>query len=692
MALQDLFLGESQHQEAAMTKLPQDMDLWAETIVSKIRERLPGAKDLTISINFSKENEEMGTATGSAKLLNQKLNKSVHVPLIVKNFSLYPMDVMLIPNDNAEGEFEAVPLNKDYYLEALFNPHTFHELGDPVDRLRQLYGGYSQGRLIFPPTFRNVYASANMLNSIKDTVWSEDVTELMSTLKSSPNILVGYEKRANLDKLQLISSMKEKTAASKKKLQNVSVIKKDLHNKYKLYTSSDEAYAPIVEGITRQELKDTLHGNVEHVEDTLHEVDRNGEYMVFSKLNPVEPIVTHPGEHQYQSVTERATEPKIFGVYKIQDKNRVYHTGVVIPNIINFDNTIQRGEKVFLSPNKCAFQGKMSGTSVDDKKACKLLHKMEPQIGMTGVLVAHSETNAVATVPFTIRSMMKVNGTYNIVAMDLNGRKLKIKMESGDGCYGPAEVMSMNDAKKSVADFHTMDQIKKIVKVKDVYLIPTNFKFVPMDNFAEMAEVPQSVWNKLASVGGSPVRVIHTGANQFSLKGPQLDKMASAVGWDYTNLSPSQAVFLLAAKKCPLDKIAHAMTKAGELGESQIHGLPTMAFGQTEATEQQIKFASAWVNDVRALRVNLVKEASQLEDSSLVDTALSLNFINPENINKFVNFIPAFENAIKALAQTLMASRLGMTEIPEQSTATAMHKLVEVVKGLKRLAVHLENN
>ena len=60
MSLPGLFLREARQQDNSLTQLPQDMDLWAETIVSLIREKLPESKQTTIKITFLKKNEELG--------------------------------------------------------------------------------------------------------------------------------------------------------------------------------------------------------------------------------------------------------------------------------------------------------------------------------------------------------------------------------------------------------------------------------------------------------------------------------------------------------------------------------------------------------------------------------------------------------------------------------------------------------
>jgi hypothetical protein len=74
-----------------------------------------------------------------------------------------------------------------------------------------------------------------------------------------------------------------------------------------------------------------------------------------------------------------------------------------------------------------------------------------------------------------------------------------------------------------------------------------------------------------------------------------------------------------------------------------------------------------------------------MENAQTVDALLSLNFVNPDNLGKFVAKIPLFKAAISHLASCLLASRIGVREIPERSASGAMSKLVDVVRGLEAI-------
>ena len=667
---------ETSEGDSSQTKLPQDMDLWAEEITTKIRERIPMSRHMLIKISFINRNEELGIATGAATLHDQKLNKAVYLPLIVKNFSLSPLDVMLVPSKGAESGFDVSPFHQDLFADVMFNSEVFDHLERPIDRIQQMYMN-PQNSVVFPPNHRNVYASAGggIIDTISDTISPADKKAFLNNLRNDQNAMVGYEKRANLDILKKIATSKIKiTPESAKTLANVTLLKQK-GDKVSVLTTSDEVFSPIIaSGNNRLTPCDENGEDIVLPEETLNEVKMNGEKMVFRELTPKNDVMVGPtnSPQHYTKTDEQPVEAQIFGAYKVQDKNGVFHKGIILPNLIDFNMKRVNG-KVFKSLNKSSFQDKIVGIPTGAEKT-QFLKFREPEIGMTGVFVTYNDTNALATIPFTIRSITDVQGNDHIIAVGLKGEKIKIKY----GGYIPED---------NKPDFEEDVSLKNIAKVKDYYIVPRRFKFLAMDNFCELMENGSSMTLKTASksMSYSPVRVIYTGDSQFSLKGPDMTKMARMCGWDSTNLGASQAAFLLTSKNCPLTKVAEALKTAGaQTREVYIHGLPSTNY-EYKQDEQEVKVASAVLEQINLLRTDLTKEAAGIEDSQVVDAALSLNFINSENIDKFVSFIPVFEQCSKLLSQVLLASRLGIEEIPEQASAVAMHKLIEVVQGLNKL-------
>lgn len=85
------------------------------------------------------------------------------------------------------------------------------------------------------------------------------------------------------------------------------------------------------------------------------------------------------------------------------------------------------------------------------------------------------------------------------------------------------------------------------------------------------------------------------------------------------------------------------------------------------------------------IRRDLTKEASALTDPNAADVVLSLNFINEESLGNYVDNIPEMKKVLSELAQLLVASRMGMSDIDETATKNAMTGLEEVISGLENI-------
>jgi hypothetical protein len=87
----------------------------------------------------------------------------------------------------------------------------------------------------------------------------------------------------------------------------------------------------------------------------------------------------------------------------------------------------------------------------------------------------------------------------------------------------------------------------------------------------------------------------------------------------------------------------------------------------------------------------MVKSSAPLgapTDISL-DAVLSLGFLTKENLTRFAAATPAIEEALFRVCALLVASRLGMREIPESACEAAITALQEVVTGLKAIRSNL---
>jgi hypothetical protein len=79
---------------------------------------------------------------------------------------------------------------------------------------------------------------------------------------------------------------------------------------------------------------------------------------------------------------------------------------------------------------------------------------------------------------------------------------------------------------------------------------------------------------------------------------------------------------------------------------------------------------------------NFIKEAATFNDSPTVDSILSLNFVNKNNIIEFVDALPLFAQTSQKLADMLLKARLGVSLIDEGAIRRVMLGIVDIMDVL----------
>ena len=649
----NLFVEAPEVEDRALIRLGNDINAWPEEIIQKLRERVPQSQTMSCMVKFMKKEEESGTATGSVVITAPET--VVVVPLIIKDYTMYPLDVMI-----AKGKI--LPLTQDYFNEAVSKNQVF-------DRIEE-YPSYSGlGRFeeanlwnaMYPPSLgRYAYASAGypMLDLLSDNI---DGSPLKEWIKENPEHLAGFHKHGHMELVKKLAhlqpvNMNEFGRGAEKLIpRSVMMLRKDSPNKYSLLSSSDKVFTPALDGMNRDAAVKFVSKISDHVSDDMNEVDQNGEK--FLSLPVVEDKVFLAQTDK--SAVERASE---FDHYVVKNKNGVSIEGVVVPKVIDF-NQKPVNLKIFLGKTMSTIQPEIYGVRIQNsrfKPECT-----PPSVGQTGTFVYQpDQSHALATVPVTIKSVVNDCGTLKIEALDLMGRPYRLRMSAEMG-------------------------LKRIARLGDSYALPAEMKWVVMEGFGEVTNSVESYVVKTAAqrLTSTPVKLGYSGYDRYTLRG--VDKYASAAGFDKTDLASSETKFLLACLGASQEKIASSIKTARTKGSAELHGLNFLPTKMDKTAEFRGKAASL-IKAAKETKRCLFKEASYIDNAQSVDALLSLNFVTPENISKFIGKIPHFKATISNLASSLIGSRLGIREIPEEASSVAMAKLIEVVDGLERLRASQE--
>ena len=663
----NLFIDSPEMQDVSMHQLGSDIESWPEEVVQKLKERVPKSAGMSTVVKFMKKDDENGVATGSVVISTAE--KSAVVPLVIKDFMLYPLDVFI-------ADSKLLPLTPDYF-DGVFSSNNVFDKIEEFPTFGGL-GRFEDANLwnaIYPPSLgRYAYASAGypLLDEISEGI---DGGILKKALLADGPTAVRYAHGPHKELITKVANLKPVNMNEfRQGIENliprsIAMLKKNGPNNYNILTSPDGHFHPGITAASREDAERFISEISDCVQDHMNEVDQNGEKLLA--------VPEHDGRDAFlaREDVEEVESCDEFDHYVVKNQRGVSFEGVVIPKVINFDQS-PANVKIFLSRTMGTVQPDIWGVRVENSRY--EIPSCEPRVGQTGCFVYQPDkSHALATIPVTIRAISgepvynsggmdsPVGGSMKLHAHDLMGMKVTLKINS------------------------CMD-IKRIAKVGDnEYHLPGYMKWVPMESFDTVSNSPHSHAVKVAGarLTDRPVTLIPTGYHQYSMRG--VDKYAHAAKWDPTNLERHQAHFLLTCLGASQEKIAHFFKRAHRAGSAEIHGLnfiPT----REEKVASAMPLAKKLHKTAESLRANLIKEASYIENSQTVDSLLSLNFVNPENISKFIGKIPQLKASVSCLASCLIASRLGLQEIPEEAASTSMTRLIEVINGLERLRASQE--
>jgi len=672
--LENLFAAEPTLPNVQTTKLPDDPQQWAEVITTRLREQYPEVTRLPLTVEYRKKDPQSGTAIGAVQVSDPGTGRSLFVPIIVKKFELYPLDIWM------EAKTQEVhPLTNDTFKEEFFATSMSDGLDQrPFDAAGQYFNDPSLWTTNYPPLQgRYSYASAGfeILDQISDTITPEQVEAFRKILEKHAYVIPKFKamkKAANaLEAVTKIAQMQRSKvhtndfgiSASKLIPVGAAYVKREGYDKYSVISMADQLFdISASEYMNREDCAKFLSKIYPKPWDFLHEVDQEGEKMIIMKKAP------EKGVFLYDDIRPNAEAANEFAVYDVRNKAGMHVLGVVIPYVVDFSGK-KVNQKLFLSEQHSCMQSGIAGVKREnsDHFLKMFRHPRAARVGQTGTFIFIDDGKAVATVPVTIKAIEE-HGP--ITAITLDGQKIKIKRSYSDDAMSEPVGPAMKK-KPNFLDAHGMVEVRP-----KEYIIPRRMTWYPMEGFQDVTATPDEYIKEASAekLELDPLVIRWTGI-VYDVSGAGMEKVS---------LDERRTKLLLATRGATLDKIAQIIKKAREHGKAKVHGtLPLRKKADI------IKYAQEIYADLEkicsGLRSDLVKEAAEIDDAMTVDALLSLGFINPENLAKFVSYRPVLVKVLDYLAELTLAARLGLKDLTESALVTAMGRLQEVVEGLKKV-------
>ena len=94
-----------------------------------------------------------------------------------------------------------------------------------------------------------------------------------------------------------------------------------------------------------------------------------------------------------------------------------------------------------------------------------------------------------------------------------------------------------------------------------------------------------------------------------------------------------------------------------------------------------VQYRRAEHDDVEVDRLDKLARAEET-----LEAALDLNFLNPENISYFIGLQPKLNEVLDCLGRLLVAVRIGLPDVDEETVRSAMKKIDSILSGLRALS------
>lgn len=668
----DLFAYEppaNHHLKTAAIQMDEDAARWPRQVLVELFRAIPESSEYTPEVMFLKMDNEQGyglgviiisNATDSALAATRKAaSHRALVPVVVKNHKMAPLDILM----SSTGKI--MPLTGSRLREALFRPETFEMItedwGDqslynmfyPPGRSDNAFGaGMSQNAAgqggvsyIQGPGMKYSGAAYPLLGEVvAKTAQSPDLQELAARVEGvGPQF---HKNAAFMGALQLLAEIPETaTAAEYQKLAeglatdySICQLGYDTdRQRYWVKTANPryyDFYSP-VQYLNRGELLKQAGPAL------VQKVDHEGTITLSTKCaEPADPDT---------STWKIVDEP---GIYKVKTVHGKEMTGWVIPRLHDLDGS-QVPMCVFTNGAAAMVQDQIAGARI----ASGVDLPAGPPRG-SGIFYVAGQGGIEASVPLI------VSGSE--AAMD-GGTVYHVQTLTGE--TGKVRVMSSVNGMRALGGDLIVSGTAKFLPLEDEQMVP-------------LVDRPDQV-DKTASFYTTPRIHIQGGGFDYRLTCYGMPKLASSLP---ARMGYDDATLVLCAAGVSPQEAHTKLAGVADGGEVDVVGLSDVRpLSELRAASQ--KEAAQLSKIARDLRRDLVKEAANLPDVMTVDAVLSLGFINSENLRMYVSRLPYLEQCMNMVGELLLASRLGLAEIPEFAAARAIRGLDEVIQGLRSLAL-----
>jgi len=683
---------------------------WNEQVLNQFLEEVNYlSRDYNIEVCMSSLDENKGYGKGS--IVVSYGNKKVNFPIIIKDYKISPFDVFI-----SNGEF--VPLDMTSLKKHLLNNSlgVVQNMDQEMNSGVKSPGGIRAKRAVSMDS-TEPYKQQPNIEKISSLASKEDIEKLAERLVYEPDLassfhdhtgdMVGklvdavrkdyetprYERKGILDLHQIIDA-KDTVAVIDNEMFDVNTlvpIKPPSVCELRIYE-----YPTIEDFISSNIEKITASKNGKPIAGVVLDVSDSDSFDNVYKAQ-------YSKEEKEKDLRNRrdqifiSLDGKYISNYSDWDKVGIAFYGLpmksgsgILEKAIKMisDNTTNDftmfrvdnhgdGADKFFNPNPVISDTKKSsfsaGLNTGDYGVC-----CSSSNECSDLYVIYGSGDAYQAVRFNgIFKRIRIDGNYSYISPNI------AILASG--------VVSVQKVANAQSAFYKM----LVGKAKSVFLIPESSiiittKFMQnldRNNFMYPAKSLQKIYQE-ADIDNVKVAV---GDKGYNISGPSLEPiMKVANGCVDLTTKEAMAVLRLVgvnqAQTTGILKTAinNTLTDRGPVTVYGIRG-DYLNDQITPKLEKQARIKNLMKEYAASLRIDLTKEASMLSNPEAVDVVLSLNFINEDNLHNYIEHIPQMESMNSKLAELLVASRMGLTDMDEGALKKSIGGLSSVIRGLENL-------
>lgn len=654
--------------QAGLTPLGDNDSMWGSEILAALykQHKFLGSYDINLQIDGQDETlgfmfgsfivknatmgpitsnpmEQPGPAAQDSAGMSQGQPASnepvVRIPVIVRASKLFSFDVFIDPQEVFQ------PLTENRLQAALFTTESLKAVMPPApDEMQESDQAASPG---VPNTgwgadTRGSYEKIGFsLEKIAQHIPLADRKQYVAALEADPYISRIIPSRVKLAmSLRKLQTVAEKPIARAESDISCAVLEK-VAGGYTLILSRDNHPTPHPIALS--------NAQAESIPAALRkEAVKLGGVLITSATDTAQEV---------ERATNSVEQVESTGVYAMLTKSGSATKGVVLADIRSMDGR-ETGLRITVTPEGSSLQTKVAGVRCGDVNLSAV--RGEPASG-SGVFILADNTV-------------------------MEPVKIGMRIDRPDGVDYTAITLAGEPCVLKLADVRT------VLRTDSGYLVPKDARFMPLHKSATATRfegvIEEAYYaEKLASAfpQAHEVKVMSDGSRFTFSGGCGVAQLPEAQTHE---IKYAHALYNMGILGIEPESAKSTLLTASKSGVATFVGLrDVMDFAKTASKE----WSSAQKDLINSLRQDLTKIATALPDEQeTVDSVLSLNFITPDTIEGYMEYVPEYEQALSRLAELLIGVRLGVQDVPESAVLASLKGLTKVVDGMQLLGLRQE--